>query len=492
MLKEELVDLVHRIQKNRSEEQTIEVKKAAKGCPKRLYDTLSSFSNQDGGGVIVFGIDEESGFSLSPIYDIHDLQKKVTEQCKSMEPPVRAVFTIAEVDGVEICSAEIPSVDISERPCYYTGVGRYNGSYIRVGDADLLMTDYEIYSFEAYRKHLHDDERPIERAGFDDLSEDDVMDYLEGKRSERPGFMQMSDEKAFEMLNIMRDGHPTLAAIMNFGIYPQGDLPQLAVIAVVSPGNEIGDTDENGVRFINNKRIEGTIASMVEESIIFCKRNMRVKTIIDERTGQRADEEEYPIKAVREAVLNALIHRDYSIHTEGTAVQIYMFRDRMEIHSPGSLYGRMTVDQLGVAKPDLRNPALAVIAESQTQSENRYSGIPTMRREMAERGLPEPKFENKRNEFVVTFYNDLSEQAQMLQKTKNDTVTIKNEEIVQRLLEFCDDPRSREEILGFLGVSTWFYVQKKYIKPLIAQDRMAMTIPNSPRSQRQRYYTKRK
>ena len=95
------------------------------------------------------------------VYDPQDLQKKVTEQCNQMEPPVRAVFTLAEwKENVWICSAEIPSLDLSERPGYYKGVGRLKGAFLRVGDADLPMTEYELYSFEAFRKHHHDDERP--------------------------------------------------------------------------------------------------------------------------------------------------------------------------------------------------------------------------------------------------------------------------------------------------------------------------------------------
>lgn len=119
---------------------------------------------------------------------------------------------------------------------------------------------------------------------------------------------------------------------------------------------------------------------------------MKVRTIIDPITGVRNDRTEYPMEAIREAVLNAVIHRDYSIYTEGTPVQIDFFTDRLEIHSPGSLYGRMTVEQLGIARPDLRSPALAVMAEELTSAENRYSGISTIRRAMAEYGLPEPVF----------------------------------------------------------------------------------------------------
>ena len=118
---------------------------------------------------------------------------------------------------------------------------------------------------------------------------------------------------------------------------------------------------------------------MVEEALNFCRRNMKVKTIISKETGLRTDKTEYPMDALREAILNAVIHRDYSIHTEGTPIQIDFFTDRVEIHSPGSLYGRMSIEQLGIAKPDLRNPALAVMAETLTTAEHRYSGIPTMR-----------------------------------------------------------------------------------------------------------------
>ena len=155
MITEELVELTKWILEKKTERQDLEIKTAHGGCPKRLYDTLSSFSNQDGGGILFFGIDEKEGFKLSGVYDLQDLQKKVVEQCNQMVPPVRAVFTVAEVNGFDVCSAEIPGLELSERPCYYKGAGRLKGAYTRVGDADMVMTEYELYSYEAFRKHLH-------------------------------------------------------------------------------------------------------------------------------------------------------------------------------------------------------------------------------------------------------------------------------------------------------------------------------------------------
>lgn len=477
MLPENLIELVNEIINQKTEKQNIELKAAEKGCPNRLYDTLSSFSNQDNGGILIFGIDETQDFKIVGVYDLQDLQKTVTAQCLQMEPPVRAVFTVAEYDGAYICSAEIPGLDISERPCYYTGTGRIKGSYIRVGDADLRMTDYELYSLEAFRKHLHDDERLVERASLKSLDQDSVAAYIEQKKIDRPKFAQLPEAMMYEMLNILRNGKPILAALLNFGIYPQGYFPQLGITAIIVPGTAIGDTTEQDVRFLDNKRIEGSLTAMVKEAIAFCVRNMKVRTVIDRTTGERKDQTEYPIAAIREAVLNAVIHRDYSFYTEGMPIQIDMFTDRMEIHSPGSLYGRMTVDQLGIAKTDIRNPALAVMAESMTEAENRYSGIPTMRNEMKVYGLPEPKFENRRNEFVVTFYNTV----------EAGTAETDAENGKKNLLDFCRTPRTRKEIADFLQVKTAGYAINKYVRPLVEAGTLKMTCPERPKSRTQKY-----
>lgn len=85
---------------------------------------------------------------------------------------------------------------------------------------------------------------------------------------------------------------------------------------------------------------------------------MKVSTVID-KTGHRNDVYEYPVKAVREIILNALIHRDYSIHTENDPIRIEMYPDRMEISNPGGLYGRLSLDNLGKIKADVRNPFMA-------------------------------------------------------------------------------------------------------------------------------------
>ena len=478
MLPEELVALVKKVQRSQAEGPGLEVKTAHEDCPK-LYDTLSSFSNQACGGTILFGLSEKENFAVIGVKDVQSLQKSVTEQCTDqMQPPIRMVFTAAEIDGKMVCAAEIPGLDIAERPCYYKGRGRVKGSYIRVGDGDFVMTDLELYSFEAFRRHLHDDERPIERANMEWLDTDAVAAYVLQKKQARPGFAKLTEEQINELLCITAKGVPTLAAVLNFGLYPQGLLPQLAITAVVVPGMTMGDM-QGAARFLDNKRMEGTLNNMLEEALAFCARNMKRRTIINAQTGKREDVTEYPLTAIREAVLNALIHRDYSQYTEGTPVQILFFDDRLEIHSPGCLYGRLTVDQLGTARPDLRNPTLAVMAETLTAAENRYSGIPTIRRKMASYGLPAPVFENRRDEFVVTLRNR-AEQPE----TSSEAFYPSAE---KDLLTFCVLPRTREEIAKYLGIQVSHYMMQKYVTPLLESGELRMTHPEKPRSKNQTY-----
>ncbi|MDR0445523.1 MAG: ATP-binding protein, partial [Oscillospiraceae bacterium] len=181
----ELKALVERVLSQKCETQTLEVKAAHSGCPTRLYPTLSGFSNQDDGGIILFGIDEKSGFQIVGVYDAQDLQQKVVEQCKQLEPVVRPLFSFCEIDGRVVAAIEIPSVDITERPVYYRGVGRVRGSYIRVGDADEVMSEYEIYSYDAFRRRVQDDLRIVENAKLTLFNRELLEEYITAVKTKR-------------------------------------------------------------------------------------------------------------------------------------------------------------------------------------------------------------------------------------------------------------------------------------------------------------------
>ena len=469
MLSEELLELVKRIQSQKCEGQTIEVKAAQGGCPK-LYETLSSFSNQNMGGVIVFGLDEKQGFASDGVYDAQDLQHRASEQCKQMSPIVRPVFSVCEMGGKQFVGMEIPAVEAAERPVYYKGAGKWQGSYVRVGDTDERMTDYEIYSFDAYRKQIREDIRETS-VSFDSLDRNLVGSYLQSVRMNRVNTANLSDEELLALMGLTKNGRPTLAAVLCFSKYPQAQFPQLCLTAVLVPGTQMGDVSEDGRRFLDNKRIEGTIPQMVEGAVNFVAMNMRAGVRVQD--GKRTDVTEYPLTAVREAVLNALVHRDYSPYTEGMPVRLELYQDRLEIVNAGGLYGAIDIDELGRVHADTRNKTLISVLESMKVVENRYSGIPTIRKQLAESGLPAPLFEDKRGLFRVVFYN-----AQGAKETGNPG----------SLEEFCKIPRTRKEIAAFLDM-TQAYALRRYVEPLIEQGVLAYTIPEKPHARDQKIMT---
>ena len=489
MLPVELEQLVRDIVRQRCERQNIELKRAAKGTPERLYDTLSSFSNQTGGGIILFGIDEKNDFALTGVYDAQDLQTQITNQALQMQPVVRPLFTVAEIDGKTIVSAEISECDLFEKPCFYQGAGRMRGAYVRVGDADLPMTEYEIYSYEVFKRKIQDELRVVERADSGDFNSDTLDEYFIHVKKKKPNLASQPKEKILKLQGLLDNQKPTVAGLMLLGEYPQAYFPQLSIIAMVVGGTEIGQLGEQGERFIDDQRIEGSIPQMLESAVAFVRRNSRNATIIDE-TGKRVDRTEYPMMAVREIILNALVHRDYSIHTENSPIRVILYQDRLEVENPGGLYGRITLDDLGKMAADTRNPFLAGGLEVLLGTENRFSGIPTVMQEMKKAGLPPAVFTNRRGTFKVTLYNQqkqAEDAAMAVAEAETPYLVAKLPASTRKILAYCQQPRSRSEIAAHLQQENPYYVARRYIKPLVEQGMLELTMPESPRSKNQRY-----
>jgi ATP-dependent DNA helicase RecG len=396
-----------------------------------------------------------------------------------MDPVVRPLITVVEKNGSFFVSAEIPGIDLSDRPCYYRGKGRLKGAYTRVGDSDEPMTEYEVYSYEAYRKKYQDDIRIVNRVTWGALDQKLLGRYISLLKSGKINLSAMKDEDIYELMSVTRNKEITLSATLLFSPYPQAYFPQLCITAIVVPGTELGVTGPSGERFLDNQRIEGNISDSLEVAMTFVKRNMRNRTIINSETGKREDKTDYPLTAVREAVLNALVHRDYSIHTEGMPIQIIMFEDRMEIHNPGGLYGRIKVDQLGTVQPDTRNPVLASALEILDITENRYSGIPTIRAEMKKYNLPIPEFIDSRGHFIVKLYKTVN--------VKTDSSFLDADS--KQLILFCKTPRTRKEISEYLGLSSITYAIQRHVMPLVKAGKIKLSIPDKPTSSKQRYYS---
>jgi ATP-dependent DNA helicase RecG len=408
LTKEELKNLIYEVQSFLSEQDNIEVKAAAKGAPK-IYDSLSSLSNRPGGGIIIFGLDEESDFKPVGVYNLEDLMKKVGEAAVQMEPPVRPTFTSLKLEGVTVLAAEIPECRIELKPCYYKPAGLHGGSYIRVADGDRKMTDYEIYMFVSSRGQVMEDLQPVIRAKPTDLDEQAIEKYLAKIKEKKPDsrLLALPREQLLKTLNILTEHEgslvPTLAGMLMFGIFPQQFFPSLFVAFLMYAGTNENVKGSRGERFLDNRRIEGTIPEIVVEAEKAILHNMSRSTVVS--GFMRNDIDEYPREAIREAVINALAHRDYSRYALGSHIQIRMFSDRLEIDNQGGLFGHLSEDSIGIEAPTARNAALMRMLEDMDIVENRGSGIRAMVEAMRSAHLAPPKFKNNHTSFKVTFYN---------------------------------------------------------------------------------------
>lgn len=155
----------------------------------------------------------------------------------------------------------------------------------------------------------------------------------------------------------------------------------------------------------------GIIIFGLNENNNFIRRNISTKVVIDEN-GNREDIPEYPMKALREAIANALVHRDYSISRESAYIYVQIYKNRIEIINPGDLYGNNRLEELGTdVMLESRNKNIVKLLEINGNIiENRHTGIATMIDEMIKMNLPAPKFESLRGDFKVTFWKELDEE----------------------------------------------------------------------------------
>lgn len=406
-----LVDLVRR---HGTDLTGVEVKAAGGGLPKSVLETISAFSNGHGGAIIL-GLDEASGFQPVAQFNAVSIRDALAGACHDqLHPPVRAEIEIMEVDGASVVVASVPELDARHKPCYVKTRGEIGGSFIRGGDGDRRLTDYEIFLLHANAGQPRDDLSPIPDAEIGDLDPDAVAVLLRRLRSRQPGaFRGVDDETALRRLGVLVRHQdrlvPSLAGLLTLGSYPQQFFPQLNLAFVVIPAMSKNAVPADGPRFLDNRTINGPIPAIVDDALAAVISNMGARAII--RDAGREDVYDYPVEAIREAIVNALMHRDYSPWSHGTQVQVEMYADRLVVRNPGGLYGTVTEDDLGEeGVSSSRNSYLATLLQEVTVPdsnrvvcENRGTGIPTMLAQLRRAGLTPPQFDSRISRFTVTF-----------------------------------------------------------------------------------------
>ncbi len=421
MDRESILRLISDLRRCHGELEGVEAKAAHTGTPLDLFKPLSAFANRSGGGILLFGLDEDAGFKVVGVGNPRKLQEDLSGLAAQMEPPLRPSFSVEEIEGGIVVAVEIPEVPYDQKPCYHRPHRLQEGSFIRVGNSTRRMSDYEIYSFISSRTQPKFDEEPIPRATLEDLDRAKLEEYLARRKEARPNasYWILPFEQVLKQLQIVTDVdgvlRPTLAGLMMFGVYPQIFELQLFIAYLQYYGITTMEEAPSGARFLDNRKIEGTIKEMIDEAVNYVMASLRKASVI--RGVVREDVPEYPEVAIREAIVNAVAHRDYSQFVRGSHIQVRLFADRLEVESPGGLYGRVTIDRLQDGQ-STRNRLLMHLMEDVHMVENRGSGIDAMLDAMQKRGLPAPVFEDKRTSFLVKFYQvvppQLSEEEQKI------------------------------------------------------------------------------
>lgn len=414
---EQLREMIHHL-RIVGETQRVEVKSRV---GKNVLETLSAFSNDDG-GIVLVGLDEQNGYSPIEGFDSTQATDAIATRCEQLTPVVRPDVSTHVFEGSKLVVVEVEPLRRQDKPCYVSERGLYKGAYTRTGDGERLLKQYEIDRLLEEKQQPTWDYAPVEGAGPEDLDTELLESFLRRQKELRPKTFAQGNDVAQYRLGVLADDHPTFAALLTMGDYPQQFFPRLTVAFALIPGTEIGELAD-GVRFLDSATLPGTIPDMVEAGIAMVRKNMRTASKIGD--VYRTDMPDYPLEAVREALVNALMHRDYSPEARGGQVQIMMYEDRLEITNPGGLYGGVTTGNLGEAGvTSSRNQRLSTFLEELRfddggpVAENRGSGIAVIEQALAKALMPPPKYKNSLTHFTITFYK-----RRVIQEERHGTAT---------------------------------------------------------------------
>lgn len=401
---DEVFALVGQMEALRSELPEAEAKDGRRGIPTRIYESLSGLGNRRGGGTIIFGL-EDATFRPLPGLDIAKTQADLSAYVdQKMSYPLRLEFTPVLIGEATILAAVVPECPPAHKPVYYRPKNLIGGSYLRVGNSNHELSDPEVRAILRSTDRDDTDASPLTGATIEDLSAELVDAYRAVLRQRRPDTALLGLDQVDLLLALQavaRVGEaivPTVCGMLFFGRDPQRWLPGAFAAFLQFAGTEIGSG--TGPAYLDNVRIAGTIPAIVEETrrLIFAR--IRKRALLEGFV--RREIPEYPDWAYREAVVNAVAHRDYGV--TGGHIQIRLFSDRIEVQSPGGLFGTVSEQNIEFEQ-STRNHAVVRLLVDYGLVEQRGIGINRMVQSMLEAGLGRPQFRDSLTSFQVVLKN---------------------------------------------------------------------------------------
>ena len=373
---------------HRGESQSLEFKESLK-LKDEIGETVSAFSNSDGGTIIV-GASDNGGV---PGVDIgkNTLEELANYIKRNTDPHIFPSVKIQEVGRESVVVVEVKGS--AEKPVFFK-----NHAYKRVGKTNQMISSSELRKLaKESGGRVYWDERVCEDADLEDIEEEKVRWFLKEARHERGLDINESSsvEDALLRLKLLKAEKPTNGAVLLFGRDPQRKFIQSEIKCIRFKG--VGVTGE----MIDLRTVDGDVFDQLIEAEKFIFNNIALSAWIEDGKIQRQERWEYPPKAIREALANAISHRDYETTSK---VQVRIFDDRMEFWNPGRLPEGWTVETLRHVHESIpRNPAIAKQFFWVKYIEEVGTGTNKIIEWCIDWGLPEPEFEFTGTSLVVTF-----------------------------------------------------------------------------------------
>ncbi|MBI3399382.1 MAG: putative DNA binding domain-containing protein [Deltaproteobacteria bacterium] len=377
-----------------TESEIIEFKQST-GEWKEIIETICAFSNTKGGKIII-GVSKTGKL---PGVDIgKDTIERLTNQIsQNTDPNIHPRITVKNMDKKSIIV-----IEVKESSDHL--VLAFGKPFKRVGKSTIRMTkdEYEKLILEKHKDKLYFDSHLCRGATLKDIDDEKVKWFLKKAKIGRNLNIELkiSVKEILQKLNLLKDDKLTNATILLFGKEPQNFFLQAEVRCARFKGNEPVKP------FIDMKIFSGNIIEQVDSALKFILEHISMKVYLAGKK-EREEKYEYPPDALREAIINAICHRDY--RTVGH-IQIRIFDDRLEIWNPGLLPESLTLKDLKKKHKSIpRNPLIANSFFLIKFIEQWGTGTNDMINLCSEWELPEPLFEHITGDFVVTFRKEITE-----------------------------------------------------------------------------------
>jgi ATP-dependent DNA helicase RecG len=369
-----------------SESETIEFKNSLSEMD-QILDSISAFSNTNGGAIYI-GIADDGNINGVTIGK-GTLETLANEIKLNTDPRL-----FPNIATEEINSKIIIKVSVQEYPI--KPIWTKDKVFVRVGKTNQKITAEKIREMISQNTPFHWDKQLLPDLTIADINENDVLSFVKISNEERNSDIgAVRDTKShLEKLNLIQNEKLTNAALLLFGKHPQKYFPRSLVRCALF-------ADNKAIDFLDIKDVEGTIIQQVTSVLQFIRRHINVSVKISGKP-EREEIWEIPADALREAVINAICHRNY----EDTGnVQIRIFDNRLEIWNPGTLPESITLESLKKEHRSIpRNELIARCFYLIKYIEQWGTGTNRIVSLCKEAGLKEPKFEIRNGDFVVTLF----------------------------------------------------------------------------------------